>query len=237
MNTYEILATAFYFVLSKRFLEVKESGLDYMKIILLGAPGAGKGTQAKKIVDKLSIPQLSTGDLLRQAVAEKSELGKQAESFMKAGKLVPDDLVIELMKERIAQDDCKNGFTLDGFPRTSNQAEKLASFTDIDIVINLDVDISSLIKRATGRRSCSQCGSVYHVDYNSPKVDGICDRCNTKLIVRPDDREETVRTRIETYKQNTEPLIKYYENQGKLKNINAHRDINEISNAIIREIS
>ncbi|MHC1590954.1 MAG: adenylate kinase [Candidatus Helarchaeales archaeon] len=208
-----------------------------MKIILLGAPGAGKGTNATKLVEKYNIPQISTGDLLRKAVAEKTKLGIEAESYMTAGKLVPDELVINLVKERLSQPDCKNGFILDGFPRTITQAEKLEDITSIDAVINLDVDTQVLVRRSTGRRSCPNCGAVYHVEFNPPKKEGICDKCGTKLIVRKDDTEETVKNRIETYKKNTAPLIEYYEKKGLLKNIDANRNIEVIFEDIVNYLS
>ncbi|MHA1143324.1 MAG: adenylate kinase [Candidatus Helarchaeota archaeon] len=208
-----------------------------MKIILLGAPGAGKGTNAKKLVEKYNIPQISTGDLLRKAVKDRTKLGIEAESYMTAGKLVPDDLVINLVRERLNKPDCKNGFILDGFPRTTTQAEKLEDFTTIDIVINLDVDTQALVRRSVGRRSCPNCGSVFHVEFNPPKKEGICDNCGTKLILRKDDTAETVKARIETYKEKTAPLIEYYNEKKLLRNIDANRSFDEIFNDIITALS
>ena len=199
-----------------------------MKIILVGGPGAGKGTQSLKIVDKLGIPQISTGDILRAAVRNKTELGLKAKEFMDAGKLVTDELVIALMKERLSKDDCKNGFILDGFPRTYEQAKALESITEIDRVIELHVEFSKLVKRLTGRRSCPKDGSVYHLEFKPPKNDGNCDLCGTKLIQRSDDNEETAKSRIETYVNKTEPLIKYYSDKGKLIKVDAGKSIDEV---------
>jgi len=208
-----------------------------MKIILVGGPGAGKGTQSLKIVDKLGIPQISTGDFLRAAVRNKTELGIKAKEFMDAGKLVTDELVIALMKERLSQDDCKKGFILDGFPRTYEQAKALESITEIDRVIELHVEFSKLVKRLTGRRSCPKDGSVYHLEFKPPKQDGNCDLCGTKLIQRSDDNEETAKSRIETYVNKTEPLIKYYSDKGQLIKIDAGKKIDEVFKDLEKIIS
>ncbi len=206
-----------------------------MKLILLGAPGAGKGTQAKKIVAEFGIPQISTGDILRKAVADGTPLGMEAKKYMEAGQLVPDEVVIGLMKERLQGDDCRNGFILDGFPRTVEQAEALERITDIDAVISIDVDMDSLVERITGRRSCSQCGAVYHIKFNPPKKDGVCDACGGPLIQREDDREETVRKRLDTYMKQTSPLIEYYGKKGLLRPVDGNGPIDEIY-ASIRDI-
>lgn len=203
-----------------------------MKLILLGAPGAGKGTQAKKIVKEFAIPQISTGDILRRAVADGTPLGKEAKKYMEAGRLVPDELVIGIMKERLQQDDCTNGFILDGFPRTVEQARALEGFTAIDAVINIDVDFDSLVERITGRRSCPNCGAVYHIKFNPPKVEGVCDLCGSRLVQREDDREETVRKRLETYTEQTSPLIDYYAGRGLLRTVDGNRSIDEIYESI-----
>ncbi len=203
-----------------------------MKLILLGAPGAGKGTQAKKIVAEFGIPQISTGDILRKAVADGTPLGMEAKKYMEAGKLVPDDVVIGLMKERLQNDDCKSGFILDGFPRTVEQAESLRGFTEIDAVISIEVDMDSLVERITGRRSCPKCGAVYHIRFNPPKREGVCDVCGSTLIQREDDREETVRKRLDTYVRQTSPLIEYYAKKGTLKAVNGNGSIDEIYNSI-----
>lgn len=198
-----------------------------MKLILLGAPGAGKGTQAKWISKEYGLPHISTGDILRQNVKEGTELGKEAKKYMDAGKLVPDELIIGMVKDRLAQDDCKNGFILDGFPRTIKQAEELEKITDIDAVLNIYVPFEKLIERITGRRSCPKCGAVYHIKYNPPKKEGICDACGTPLIQRDDDKEETVKKRLETYEEQTAPLIDYYEKKGKLITVEGQEEIED----------
>ena len=208
-----------------------------MKLILLGPPGAGKGTQSLKIVEKLNIPQISTGDLLRAAVRNKTELGVKAKEYIDAGKLVPDDLVVSLIKERLAKDDCKSGFILDGFPRTIEPAKALESFVDIYLVIDLDVELTALVKRLTGRRSCPKDGSVYHLEFKPPNEEGLCDICGAQLIQRSDDNEETVKSRIATYKEKTEPLIKFYTDKGKLKTVDAGKHINEVTKEIMTLIN
>lgn len=198
-----------------------------MKLILLGAPGAGKGTQAKWISEEYGIPHISTGDILRKNVAEGTELGKEAKKYMDEGKLVPDDVVIKMMEERLREEDCKKGFILDGFPRTIYQADELSKITDIDAVLSIDVPFSKLIERITGRRSCPKCGAVYHIKYNPPEKDGICDVCGTPLIQRDDDREETVKKRLRTYEEQTEPLIDYYRKKGKLITVEGQEDVED----------
>ena len=186
-----------------------------LRTILLGPPGAGKGTQAVRIVEKYGIPHISTGDIFRDNIKRQTELGKKAQEYMNKGELVPDDLVIEIATDRLLRDDCKKGFLLDGFPRTVYQAEKLDEFMQahggkIDHVINLEVDDDLLIFRLTGRRVCKQCGASFHVVNIPPKVEGICDRCGGELVQRADDTEETVKNRITVYKEQTMPLIDYY---------------------------
>ena len=198
-----------------------------MKLILLGAPGAGKGTQAKWISKEYGLPHISTGDILRQNVKEGTELGKEAKRYMDEGKLVPDELIIKMMKGRLSQEDCRGGFILDGFPRTINQAEELGKITDIDAVLNIYVPFEKLIERITGRRSCPKCGAVYHIKYNPPKKDNICDVCGTPLIQRDDDKEETVKKRLETYEEQTAPLIDYYEKKGKLLTVEGQEEIED----------
>jgi adenylate kinase len=208
------------------------------RIILLGPPGSGKGTQAEKLNDDLGLVRLSTGDMLREAVKNQTELGKMAKVYMDRGDLVPDDVVIGLVKEKISS--LREGFVLDGFPRTIQQADAVAEFTDIDHVVNLDVDDEELVKRLTKRRSCSDCNVVYHLDHKPPMKDGICDKCDAELYLRSDDSEETVRARLKVYRDNTFPLIEYYEKRGKLVNIDGMGDINEIYAAIedvLRSIS
>jgi adenylate kinase len=200
------------------------------RIILLGPPGSGKGTQAEKLDDDLGLIRLSTGDMLRESVRDRTELGKLAAEFMNRGALVPDDIVIGLMKERITS--LKEGFVLDGFPRTVQQADALSEFVEIDHVINLDVDDEELVGRLTKRRSCPDCNAVYHLLYKPPMKDGICDKCGTSLYQRSDDTEETVRARLKVYRDNTFPLIEYYNRKGILVNIDGSGEINEIYEAI-----
>jgi adenylate kinase len=203
-----------------------------MKIAMFGPPGAGKGTQATVIKERYNIPQISTGDLLRAQVREGSELGRKAKGYMDAGKLVPDEIVIGMLRDRISEEDCGGGFILDGFPRSLSQAETLDDIVELDSVINIDVDESVIIKRITGRRMC-KCGATYHVDFNPPKVEGICDECGSRLYQREDDREETVKKRIEVYRDQTQPLIEYYNRKGILRTVDGDRPIDQISEDII----
>jgi len=196
------------------------------RIILLGPPGSGKGTQAEKLNDDLGLIRLSTGDMLREAFRDQTELGKMAKEYMDRGALVPDKIVIGLMKEKIST--LKEGFVLDGFPRTVQQADALSEFVDIDHVINLDVDDEELVGRLTARRSCPDCNVVYHLIYKPPMKDGICDKCGATLYQRSDDTEATVRARLKVYRENTFPLIEYYDRKGLLINIDGSGDINEI---------
>ena len=198
-----------------------------MKLILLGAPGAGKGTLASYLIEKMGIPSISTGNILREAIKNNTPLGQQAKGFMDAGQLVPDDLVINLLKERIAQRDCKSGFILDGFPRTIPQAEALDKVADIDCALSLEVPYEVIEKRMTGRSVCLRCGATYHIEANPPRVEGVCDICGDKLVIRSDDQPDVVRRRQETYHEQTEPLKGYYEAQGKLKSIDGTQGIRE----------
>ncbi len=189
-----------------------------MKLILLGAPGAGKGTQAEIISKELSIPTISTGDMIREALKSGTEMGLKAKSYMESGALVPDEVVIGIVKDRIAHDDCKDGFILDGFPRTIPQAEALDSMgVDIDLVLDIEVKDEVIVKRMSGRRVCEKCGKTYHTESKPSKIEGICDDCTGALIQRKDDQIDTVKTRLETYHKETEPLKDYYDAQGKLK--------------------
>jgi len=192
-----------------------------MNIILLGPPGCGKGTQAKKISEKYGLAHVSTGDLLRKAAAEKTEIGLKAKEYMDKGKLVPDKLVIELMKEKLS-----DNALLDGFPRTINQALALKNFFDVNVVLNIDVDFRILVKRLTGRRSCA-CGAVYHIEYNPPEKENVCNKCGSKLYQRDDDREDVVIKRLETYKKETAPLTEYYSEKNKLKTVDGNGSIDE----------
>ena len=198
-----------------------------MNLILLGAPGAGKGTLASFLIEKMGVPSVSTGNILREAIRNGTELGKQAKAFMDAGKLVSDALVIDLLKERIAQPDCQNGFILDGFPRTIPQAEALDQIAKIDCALSLEVDDSVIEGRMTGRRTCTKCGATYHITANPPKTEGVCDACGDALQIRADDKLEVVRQRLETYHAQTEPLKDYYGAQGKLKSIDGAQGIEQ----------
>ncbi len=208
-----------------------------MILILLGAPGVGKGTQGQLISKEYSIPQISTGDILRKEVKEETELGKKAKSYMDSGALVPDDVIVGMMENRIKEDDCKNGFILDGFPRTTAQAEALDVMLknnnlSLDSVLLIDVPESEIIDRLTGRRVCPKCGAVYHIKYNPPKQDNVCDKCQSPLIQRDDDKEDVVRNRLKVYSDSTAPLIDYYEKTGKLVKIDGTGEIEEIFNNV-----
>ncbi|NHW22860.1 MAG: adenylate kinase [Archaeoglobales archaeon] len=209
-----------------------------MNLILLGAPGAGKGTQAKFIVEKYGIPQISTGDMLREAVAKGTELGKKAKEFMSQGKLVPDEIVIGIVKERLRQKDCKGGFILDGFPRTIAQAEALDRIMaemgrKIDAVINISVPEEEIVRRIVNRRICRKCGAIYHLIYDPPKRPGICDKCGGELYQRDDDREEVVRQRFAVYRKSTQPLIDYYRKRGVLYEVDGTKDIESVKSEIL----
>jgi len=208
-----------------------------MRLVLLGAPGAGKGTQAKKLIEKYGIPQISTGDILRKAVADGTPLGKEAKSYMDKGELVPDSVVIGLVKERIAQADCKKGYILDGFPRNTAQAEVLDKVLNdigmpLDSALSVDVPKDDLMKRLTGRRTCKSCQQMYNVYFSAPKKDGVCDRCGGELFQRDDDKEETIRRRLDVYEAQTAPLIDYYGKKGVLKSVMGVGSIDEIFNKV-----
>lgn len=197
-----------------------------MNLIFLGAPGAGKGTQAEIVCDKLGIPAISTGNMLREAVKNGTPAGLAAKEYMDRGDLVPDEAVIGILKDRIAQDDCKNGFILDGFPRTVEQAETLDKMgVNIDKVIEISVPDEKIIARLSGRRVCEGCGASYHIDYKPTKAEGICDSCGAKVVQRVDDKPETVLSRLETYREKTAPLKGYYEAKGKLVTVNGQEEI------------
>ena len=208
-----------------------------MNIILLGPLGGGKGTQAKKIVEKCGIPHIATGDILREAVAKGTELGKKAKEYMDRGELVPDEIVIGIVRERLKQPDCEKGFLLDGFPRTIKQAEALDEMLkelgkDIDAVIYIDVPEEEVVKRITYRRTCRNCGAVYHLIYAPPKEDNKCDKCGGELYQRDDDKEEVVRQRFKVYMENTAPLIEYYEKKGLLYRVDGTKSIDEVFSQI-----
>jgi len=202
-------------------------------LVLMGLPGAGKGTQAAMIVEKYGIPHISTGDMFRAAIKEGTELGKKAKKFMDEGQLVPDEVTIGIVRERLAKEDCKKGFLLDGFPRTVPQAEALDNILNemnrsIDYVIHIDVDREILMERLTGRRICRDCGATYHLVFNPPKQPNVCDKCNGELYQRDDDNEETVANRLEVNINQQQPLLDYYRNKGVLKTIDGNRKIEEV---------
>lgn len=204
-----------------------------MKLILLGAPGAGKGTQAEKISSKLSIPVISTGNIIRESMKNGTEMGTKAKSYVDAGKLVPDDVVIGIIKERLAADDCRNGFILDGFPRTIPQAEALdAMKVDIDVVLSIDVPDEKIVSRMSGRRVCLDCGNTYHIEYKKPKTEGVCDGCGAGLVLRKDDAPETVLDRLSVYHEQTEPLKTYYEAKGKLRSVEGCEEVADTTAAV-----
>lgn len=209
-----------------------------MKIIMLGAPGAGKGTQAKKIAEKYSIPHISTGDIFRANIKEGTELGKKAKEYMDKGALVPDELVCDLVVDRISQEDAKNGYVLDGFPRTIPQAEALdAALTKIgekvDYAIDVDVPDDNIINRMSGRRACVACGGTYHIEFNPTKAEGVCDACGGQLILRDDDQPETVKNRLKVYHEQTQPLIEYYTKKDILKSVDGTQDMSKVFDSIV----
>lgn len=210
-----------------------------MKLIMLGAPGAGKGTQAKKIAEKYGIPHISTGDIFRANIKNGTELGNKAKSYMEKGLLVPDELTCDLVVDRIAQDDCKNGYVLDGFPRTIPQAEALKAAlgkmgTTIDYAINVEVPDENIVKRMGGRRACLACGCTYHVIYNAPKVEDVCDVCGAKLVLRDDDKPETVKKRLDVYHEQTQPLIDFYDKEGVLVEVDGTQNLEDVFQAITK---
>ena len=208
-----------------------------MNLILLGAPGAGKGTQAELLTKKLSIPAISTGNMLREAMANGSELGKQLKQIMDSGCLVPDDVILSIVAERVAKPDCKNGFILDGVPRTLSQAEALdATGVRIDHVVSIEIDDSVIEGRMTGRRVCGKCGASYHIVANPPKTEGICDQCGAELVIRKDDAPETVHHRLEVYHNSTEVLKSYYATCGKLRVVNGDQPIEDAFRDVLKAI-
>ena len=209
-----------------------------MNIILMGLPGAGKGTQASEIVKKFPIPHISTGDMFRKAIKDETDLGKEAKSYMDCGELVPDEVTVGIVKERISEDDAKKGFLLDGFPRTIDQAESLSQIMseldrEIDAVINIEVPEEELMNRLTGRRICEKCGTTYHLVFNPPKVDGICDIDGGKLYQREDDNPETVSNRLSVNVKQSKPILEYYNDKGVLKNIDGSKDIEKVTDDVI----
>ena len=208
-----------------------------MRLILLGAPGAGKGTQAEVIREKLSIPAVSTGNILREAQKNGTELGLKAKSYMESGALVPDEVVIGILKERIAQEDCKNGFILDGFPRTVPQAQALEEMgVEIDRVIDLEVSDETILERMGGRRVCESCGASYHLLYNPPKSPDVCDKDGGRLVIRKDDAPETVRQRLQVYHEQTEPLKAFYESRGKLRIVEGQEGVADTTRLVLQAL-
>ena len=208
-----------------------------MNLILLGAPGAGKGTQAELLTQQLSIPAISTGNMLREAMANGSELGQKVKKFMDEGSLVPDGVILDIVAERVAKDDCANGFILDGVPRTLPQAQALEERgVRIDHVVSIEVEDALIEGRMTGRRVCSQCGASYHVQVNPPKAEGICDQCQSALVIRKDDAPETVRHRLEVYHQQTEVLKEFYRERGKLRLVDGNQPIEDANRKILEAI-
>lgn len=207
-----------------------------MRLVLLGPPGAGKGTQASVMAKRFEVPHISTGEMFRDNVARGTPLGREAEGYIKAGKLVPDAIVVGMVRDRLRGADALEGFILDGFPRTIAQAEALKAVTDLDIVINLHVDPETIVDRQAGRRSCPKCGAVYHVRNNPPRKPAICDRCGSALVQREDDREEVVRKRLQEYEEKTRPLVDYYRRASLLVNVDGEGPIEEVSERIVEAI-
>lgn len=209
-----------------------------MKIIMLGAPGAGKGTQAKKIAEKYEIPHISTGDIFRANIKNGTELGKKAKEYMDKGALVPDELTCDLVMDRIAQEDCKNGFVLDGFPRTIPQAKALDSALEkinekMDFAVDVDVPDENIVNRMGGRRACLNCGATYHIVFNPTKLDGVCDTCGKQTVLREDDKPETVQKRLHVYHEQTQPLLDYYKEQNILKSVDGTKPMDEVFSDIV----
>ena len=209
-----------------------------MKIIMLGAPGAGKGTQAIMIAKEYNVPHISTGDMFRANIKNNTPLGVEAKKYMNAGQLVPDELTVKILLDRVAKDDCKNGYVLDGFPRTIPQAEVLENALNelndkIDYAINVDVPDENIIKRMGGRRACVKCGATYHIEHVPPKTEGICDNCGEALVLRDDDKPETVKSRLEVYHNQTQPLIDFYNERNVLKTVDGTQDMNDVFKAIV----
>lgn len=207
-----------------------------MKLVVFGPPSAGKGTQAQKLSKKYGIPQVATGDLLREQVAKKTPIGLKVKSYLDSGRLGPDDLIVQMIADRVSKPDCRNGYLLDGFPRTMGQAKELEKMTDIDLVLNIVVDFEVLVERAVGRRICPKCAAVYHVKFNQPKKEGICDRCGSQLIQRDDDKEATVRNRLKVYQEQTAPLVEHYRKKGKLVDIDGSGGIDAVQAKMVDSI-
>lgn len=209
-----------------------------MKVIMLGAPGAGKGTQAQMIAQKYNVPHVSTGDIFRANIKNGTELGMEAKKYMDQGLLVPDELTVRILLDRVAQEDCKNGYILDGFPRTIPQAEVLdKALTElgdaVDFAVNVDVPDENIVKRMSGRRACLSCGATYHMEHIPPKQDGVCDKCGNELVLRDDDKPETVLNRLKVYHDQTQPLIQFYEKKGVLRTVDGTKPMQEVFDSIV----
>lgn len=207
-----------------------------LKLITFGPPSAGKGTQAQRLSERYDIPQIATGDLLREAVAKQTPLGAKIKSYLDSGRLGPDDLIVQLISDRVSKPDCASGYILDGFPRTMGQAEELDKMTEVDVVLNIVVDMEELVGRAIGRRTCGQCAAVYHVSFNPPKAPGVCDRCGSGLIQRDDDREDTVRNRLRIYMDQTAPLLDHFRGKGNLVDIDGSKGIDGVFDQMVEAI-
>lgn len=210
-----------------------------MKIIMLGAPGAGKGTQAKMIAEKYGVPHISTGDIFRANIKNQTELGMEAKKYMDEGKLVPDELTVKILLDRVAKEDCANGYVLDGFPRTIPQAEVLTEALEklndaVDYAIDVDVPDENIVKRMSGRRACVNCGATYHIVHIPPKTENICDKCGSELILRDDDKPETVLNRLKVYHDQTQPLIDYYTEKGILRTVDGTKDMKDVFEDIVK---
>ncbi|MCM1025017.1 MAG: adenylate kinase [Roseburia sp.] len=210
-----------------------------MKIIMLGAPGAGKGTQAKRIAEKYGIPHISTGDIFRANIKAGTELGTEAKKYMDQGLLVPDELTVRILLDRVAQEDCKKGYVLDGFPRTIPQAEVLEQELTklgekIDYAVDVEVPDESIVRRMSGRRACLKCGATYHIEHVPPKKEGVCDDCGSELVLRDDDRPETVQNRLQVYHAQTQPLIDFYTARGIMRSVDGTKDMNDVFAAIVK---
>ena len=213
-----------------------------MRVVLVGAPGAGKGTQAKFIAERYKIPQISTGDIFRANIAAKTQLGQEAKRYMDAGDLVPDEVTIGIVRDRLAKDDTKEGFLLDGFPRTVTQAEALGAMLDelgtpLDVVLELQVDVDEVVRRLSGRRTCRKCGHVWHVEFDPPSKEGLCDVCGGELFQRDDDLPDTIRRRLEVYTEQTAPLVGFYKDAGLLRSIKAEGAVDEITERAIEALT
>lgn len=212
-----------------------------MKILLMGPPGAGKGTQAEKLTEILNVPHISTGDMFRKAIKEETSLGKEAKSYMDKGELVPDQVTVGIVRDRIEEEDCKKGFLLDGFPRTVSQADSLEKMLKdlgikLDSVINVEVPTEELIGRLTGRRICKSCGATYHMLFNPPKLEGVCDKCGGELYQRDDDTEKTAENRLQVYDKQTAPLLEYYNDTGLLLNVNGNQSMENVLKEILKAL-